>query len=160
MDAARLEEEVFSLTTQPVDLVPLVQETVRHFQTPHSPIQVRVPQALVVEADPDRVRQVLENLVSNALKHGFKGTPVVVELDEENRKDGQWAVITVRDEGPGIAPELLPRLFNRFASGPASGGLGLGLYLAKGIADAHGGMLTVTSNPGEGSTFRLSLPRQ
>ena len=160
MDAARLEEDVFSLTTQPVDLVQLVQETVRHFRTPHSSIHVRVPQALVVEADPDRVRQVLENLVSNALKHGFKGTPVVVELDEENRKDGQWAVITVRDEGPGIAPELLPRLFNRFASGPASGGLGLGLYLAKGIADAHGGMLTVTSNPGEGSTFRLTLPHQ
>lgn len=160
MDAARLEQEVFSLTTQPVDLVQLVQETVSHFRTPHSPIHVRVPQALMVEVDPDRVRQVLENLVSNAFKHGFKGTPVVVELDEETSEDGQWAVLTVRDEGLGIAPELLPRLFNRFASGPASGGLGLGLYLAKGIADAHGGMLTVASNPGEGATFRLWLPRQ
>jgi signal transduction histidine kinase len=160
MDAARLEQEVFSLTTRPVDLVQLVQETVSHFQTPHHSIDVRLPQELIVEVDPDRVRQVLENLVSNAFKHGFKGTPVVVELDEEMREDGQWAVITVRDEGLGIAPELLPRLFNRFTSGPASGGLGLGLYLAKGIADAHEGMLTVASNPGEGATFRLWLPRQ
>ena len=158
MDAARLEQEVFALSTQPVDLVQVVQETVSEFQTPSSPIHARVPPELVAEVDPDRVRQALENLVSNALKHGAKGIPVVVDVGEEARKDGRWAVITVHDEGPGIAPDLLPRLFTRFGTGPGSGGLGLGLYLAKGIADAHGGMLTVESRAGEGTSFHLSLP--
>jgi len=65
-------------------------------------------------------------------------------------------MITVRDEGPGIAPELMPRLFERFAMGPGSEGLGL--YLARGIAEAHGGTLTVESKPGRGTAFHLSLP--
>jgi two-component system, OmpR family, sensor kinase len=157
MDAARLEQEVFTLSTQPVDLVQVVQETVSEFQTSSSPIHARVPPELMAEVDPDRVRQALENLVSNALKHGAKGIPVVIDVGEEARKDGRWAVITVHDEGPGIAPDLLPRLFTRFGTGPGSGGLGLGLYLAKGIADAHGGMLTVESPAGEGTSFHLSL---
>lgn len=71
MDAARLEEEVFSLATQPVDLVEVVRETVSHFQTPHSPIQVRVLRELVVEVDPKRVRQALENLVSKTCRVSF-----------------------------------------------------------------------------------------
>ena len=67
-------------------------------------------------------------------------------------------MITVCDEGPGIAPELMPTLFERFAMGPGSEGLGLGLYLARGIAEAHGGTLTVESKPGRGAAFHLSLP--
>ena len=74
MDAARLEQEVFTLSTQPVDLVQVVQETVSEFQTSSSPIHARVPPELMAEVDPDRVRQALENLVSNALKHGAKGS--------------------------------------------------------------------------------------
>ena len=71
-----------------------------------------------------------------------------------------WAVITVQDTGPGIAPDLLPRLFTRFTSGGGNKGLGLGLYLARGIAVAHGGTLTVDSTPGKGASFRLELPQQ
>jgi signal transduction histidine kinase len=68
------------------------------------------------------------------------------------------AVIAVRDAGPGIAPELLPKLFTRFGAGGNTKGLGLGLYLVRGIAEAHGGTITVDSTPGKGATFRLSLP--
>jgi signal transduction histidine kinase len=117
-----------------------------------------VPDELRVEADPDRLKQALENLIANALRHSPKGVPVDVELAGERRDDGAWAVVSVKDEGPGIATELMPRLFTRFASGPDSTGLGLGLYLARSIAEAHGGALTVTSSPGQGTTFQLALP--
>jgi signal transduction histidine kinase len=86
--------------------------------------------------------------------------PVIVELTTERRKGGNVAVITVKDAGPGITPDLLPRLFTRFTSGGAKRGLGLGLYLARGIAQAHGGTLTVDSTPGKGASFRLELPQQ
>jgi signal transduction histidine kinase len=67
-------------------------------------------------------------------------------------------VVEVHDEGPGIAPDLLPRLFTRHAVGGEAAGLGLGLYLARGIAAAHGGDLTVQSEIGKGTTFTLTLP--
>jgi signal transduction histidine kinase len=66
--------------------------------------------------------------------------------------------VTVRDSGPGIAPHVLPKLFQRFAPGPNSSGLGLGLYIASRITAAHDGTLTVDSIPGQGATFRLALP--
>jgi signal transduction histidine kinase len=84
--------------------------------------------------------------------------PIVIDVASEKRDDGKWAIIDVCDEGPGISPELMPRLFTRFASGPGSTGLGLGLYLARSIAEAHGGTLTASSAPGQGTTFKLSLP--
>jgi two-component system OmpR family sensor kinase len=66
--------------------------------------------------------------------------------------------VSVKDQGPGIPPELMPRLFERFAKGPGSKGLGLGLYLVRSIAEAHGGSLTVQSEPGKGTLFVLALP--
>ena len=68
--------------------------------------------------------------------------------------------LSVRDGGPGIPPELLPNLFTRFTADRRTKGLGLGLYLAPGIAEAHGGTLTAESAPGAGATFRLALPIQ
>ena len=109
-------------------------------------------------ADADRLRQALENLLSNALRYSPEGMPVIVEVHTERQEESTWAAITVHDAGPGISPELLPRLFTRFASGGSNKGLGLGLYLAHGIALAHGGTLTVDSRPGKGASFRLALP--
>jgi two-component system, OmpR family, sensor kinase len=108
--------------------------------------------------DPDRIRQALENLLANAVKHSPAGGAVSLQVATLARGGDQAAVITVADEGPGIPPELLPRLFERFAAGPGSTGLGLGLYLASRIAAAHGGTLTVDSAPGHGARFALSLP--
>ena len=109
-------------------------------------------------ADADRLRQALENLLGNALRHSPEGMPVIVEVTTERRENTTWAVITVQDAGPGIAPDLLPRLFTRFASGGNTKGLGLGLYLARGIAIAHGGTLTADAIPSKGASFRLALP--
>ena len=76
----------------------------------------------------------------------------------EERADGRWGVLTVSNQGPGIAPDVLPYLFNRFTAGAGSLGLGLGLYIANGIVAANGGTLTADSAPGEGARFKLSLP--
>jgi signal transduction histidine kinase len=158
MDVNRLELSLFALLLQPVDLAELVRRTADVLEAPNAPIVVRAPDDLVVSADADRLRQALENLIGNALAHGPGGAPVAVQVDREERTGGPWAVVRVRDAGPGIAPELLPTLFERFARGAGSTGLGLGLYLARGIAEAHGGTLTVESTPGQGTTFHLALP--
>jgi two-component system, OmpR family, sensor kinase len=158
LDVGRLEQGIFALSRQPIDLASVVQEIAGVMHTQQLKIIVRAPDELRIEADPARLRQALENLVANALKHSPDGVPVDVGVESEKRDDGEWAVVTVRDEGAGIAPDLMPRLFTRFAAGPGSTGLGLGLYLARSIAEAHGGALTVNSNPGEGTSFLLSLP--
>ncbi len=159
LDASRLEQGIFALVPQPVDLAALARRTADTLQTPETPIRVTGPDDLVAErADPARLRQALENLIGNALGHAPAGVPIVVEVGRETREEGEWAVLSVRDKGPGIAPALLPMLFDRFARGSSSTGLGLGLHLAWGIAEAHGGTLTVDSRVGVGTTFRLALP--
>jgi two-component system OmpR family sensor kinase len=169
LDVGRLDQGLFSLSRQPVNLVLLVQETsevVGTLQTVQLNILLTTPEELVVEADKARIGQALENLISNALRHSPKGAPVEVEVRSEMRPNGdsigsterEWAIINVHDEGPGIPADLVPRLFTRFSPGPNSTGLGLGLYLARSIAEAHGGTLTVESSPGRGTTFCMAFP--
>lgn len=157
LDASRLEQGLFNLALQPLNLADLARETVELLRTSESVIAVQAPDEVVVEGDPDRLRQVLENLVTNALAHTPSGTPVTVAAAVKPTADGARAVLTVQDAGPGILPELLPTVFTRFGRG-RSGGLGLGLYLARGIAEAHGGTLTMDSHLGRGTSFHLSLP--
>jgi signal transduction histidine kinase len=162
LDVGRLDQGLFHLSRQPVDLVALAQETTGAMQSGKLSIVLRAPDELPAQADPRRIRQALENLVSNALKYSPAGAPIEVTIQEEKRQEGDvervWAVISVHDQGPGIPAEMRPSLFTRFASGPNSTGLGLGLYLARSIAEAHGGTLTVDSSPGQGTTFYLALP--
>jgi signal transduction histidine kinase len=158
LDTARLDQGIFALTPELVDLATLARETAALLQTPAGDITVQTPDELCVEVDPQRIRQVLENLLTNARTHSPDGAPISLDVRAETRGDGAWAIVTVRDTGPGITPDVLPTLFTRFAAGRGSKGLGLGLYLARGIAEAHGGMLTVDSTPGNGASFRLALP--
>ncbi len=111
-----------------------------------------------MSADPKALRQALENLLANAVRHSPMGAPVEVTLATEVREGGEWATIAVRDRGPGIPAEVRPRLFQRFAAGSDSRGLGLGLYLARGITEAHGGTLTLDDSGPIGTTFRLAVP--
>jgi signal transduction histidine kinase len=158
LDANRLEQGLFAIDPRPIDLAALARETAAAFSTPESPIVVRAPGEVVVCADPDRIRQVVENLLANAVKHSPPREPVMVEVDATTVGAERWAVVTVADRGPGIAPEIAARLFRRFVRGPGSSGLGLGLYLARRIAAVHGGELSVESKPGLGARFRLALP--
>ena len=114
------------------------------------------PGPIVGHWDRERVEQMIGSLLSNALKYGA-GKPIDVEL----RSAGGWAEITVRDRGMGIAPGDLERIFGRFERAVSVrnyGGLGLGLYLTREIAQSHGGSIHATSTPGEGAAFTIRLP--
>jgi signal transduction histidine kinase len=158
LDTARIDQGLFAVSPHMIDLATLAAETAAEFQTQATPIVVRGPDEACVTADEERMRQALENLLTNALKHSPDGEPITDEVATEERTDGVWAVVTVADRGPGVPAEVLPRLFTRFAAGTNSTGLGLGLYMAERIAAAHGGTLTVDSAPGEGARFTLALP--
>jgi two-component system, OmpR family, sensor kinase len=158
LDVARIDQGLFALAPQTVDLVALVDEVVGELRSATKEIEVRLPDELSVQADPVKINQALENLVSNAISHAPDGVPIVIGAGTEKREDGTWAVVSVHDEGPGISPEVMPQLFTRFAAGPDSNGLGLGLYLARSITEAHGGTLNAESAAGKGTSFWLSLP--
>lgn len=116
-------------------------------------------------ADPALLRMALTNLVSNALRYAPRGTAVRLKAESLN---GGGLAISVQDEGPGIAPEHLPRVFDRFyrvdgsrsTDGSLTGSSGLGLALVKTIMNLHGGSVTVESSPGRGALFRLQFPRE
>jgi signal transduction histidine kinase len=106
--------------------------------------------------DPDKIDQILGNLVENAVRHGAGTVTIVVEPDSRE----QGAVVSVRDEGEGIPPEATQRVFRQFwrGHGQPRGGTGLGLFIVKGLVEAHGGTITVRRAPGGGAEFRFTLP--
>lgn len=108
-------------------------------------------------ADPDKVDQVLGNLLENAVRHGA-GTVTIEVGPAADRADTEGTSVTVSDEGPGIPEESMSRVFTRFWRGSKRGGTGLGLYIVKGIVEAHGGTITVGRAPAGGAQFRFSLP--
>ncbi|PCC74254.1 PAS domain S-box-containing protein [Nannocystis exedens] len=151
-----------SLELTEFDLVGLVRDLVARAepdaQRARCEIRVDAPPELRGAWDRKQLDQALHNLLANALKYGA-GRPVDVRVFE----CGPEVAIEVQDRGIGIAEEDRPRIFDRFERAVSSahyGGFGLGLYIARRIVEAHGGVLDVTSTPGQGSTFRLQLPRQ
>ena len=146
------------LDLQPLDLAKVASDVAGTLATPEHRVDVRASEEILVAADTDRLRQTVENLVANAIRHSPAGAPVQIFVTTRRQQDRDCGVLEVRDEGPGVAADILPRIFERFAAERSSPGLGLGLYLAKSIAAAHGGDLTVSSPPGSGSRFTLSLP--
>ncbi|WP_433855520.1 ATP-binding protein [Streptomyces kronopolitis] len=108
-------------------------------------------------ADPDKVDQVLGNLLENAVRHG-EGTVTIEVGPVSDATSAEGTSVTVSDEGPGIPEESMSRVFTRFWRGSKRGGTGLGLYIVKGIVEAHGGTITVGRAPAGGAQFRFSLP--
>jgi len=158
LDASAIENGKLSLNVGRVNLASVVKQTAADFELlaveAKSKITSKVPdEPVYVQADRDRLLQALANLVGNALKHA-RGTPIEITLERRT----PHAVIAVSDRGPGIPPAEIPHVFDRYWSGRArKGGAGLGLAIAKGIAEAHGGLLQAFSRPGEGARFELSL---
>jgi signal transduction histidine kinase len=109
----------------------------------------------ILDLDPVRIREVLSNLVANALHHTPSGGTVSVG----GSTTASVVSLTVRDTGPGVDPALLPHIFDRFVKGTGSRGSGLGLAIARGLVEAHGGTIKVASAAGGGTTFRVDLPR-
>jgi two-component system phosphate regulon sensor histidine kinase PhoR len=127
-------------------------------------IVIAPPSAPVtVAGDRDELMRVFDNLVENALKYGASGKKVEVGFAREETPDGPEALVTVRDYGPGIPAEHLPRLTERFyrvdvGQSRAEGGTGLGLSLVKHILNRHRGRLAIESELGKGATFTARLP--
>ena len=120
----------------------------------YPPLQIVDNNDVIIEADKGRIIQVVDNLLSNALKFTNEGT---ISISVE-RKDSQ-AVVNVKDNGQGIDSGILPKLFTKFASKSQTGGTGLGLFISKNIIEAHGGRIWAENNTdGKGSTFSFSLP--
>lgn len=155
LDIGRLKSGLFMLAPETVDLVGLVRQTAELISTADAVVRVEGMPRLEVEVDTRALRQALENLLANARKFSPPGGPVVIRVEVE---DGCTACIRVRDFGPGVPPELLPRLFDRFVSGASSSGMGLGLYLARGLIEAHDGTLEVEPVEGPGACFCIKLP--
>lgn len=161
MDISEAETGTMALRVEPVDLADLVRQTLDLYEDVAEErgitIETQLSGDLVVPVDRNRLRQVLANLLDNAIKYTRGGGRV--ELSAE-RHDGE-AVVTVADTGVGIPPDELPHIWERLYRGDKSRstrGIGLGLSLVKAIVEAHGGQVEVESAPGAGSRFRLRLP--
>jgi signal transduction histidine kinase len=113
-------------------------------------------------ADADKLDQVLGNLLENAVRHGEGAVTIEIGPEKAELTPGgpvrEGTAVTVSDQGPGIPEESIPRVFTRFWRGSRRGGTGLGLYIVKGIVEAHGGLIRVDRAPGGGARFRFILP--
>jgi signal transduction histidine kinase len=167
LDTAKFESGQMQFTHQPVDLGELVDEILdalrSRAENRHLAVECEVDGSIgEVVVDPARVKQILYNFLSNAIKFSPDGGRIRVRV----APDGPDRFgIEVEDAGVGIAPDLIPHLFKEFTQLDASTakryqGAGLGLALTRRIAEGHGGQVSVRSAPGEGSTFRAVLPRQ
>ena len=160
LDVARLGSGQLQLKPTPMDLVALVREVVAHFeadaQRAGSTLQLSGEGSVWGAWDGLRVEQIVSNLLSNALKYGA-GKPVRLNVE----KIGDQARISVFDEGIGIAAEAIDRIFDKFERAVSDrhyGGLGLGLFVSRQLAEAMGGSIAATSRPGHGATFTVTLP--
>ena len=157
---ARLDEGR-PLEREPVELDEVVSEAVDAAVAvdPDRPVDLEAD-PVVVLGDRDRLRQVLDNLLSNVRAHTPPGSPVRVRVGSENG----LAVVEVADSGPGMTSEEAARVFERFyrsdtSRSRATGGVGLGLSIVAAVAEAHGGAVSAHSTPGDGATFRITFPR-
>ena len=162
LDTSRIDAGTFTFRFSDVDLAELVRDSVASAEVSSDEVglraEVRDPLP-VVRGDPERLRQVLMNLIDNAIKYSPAGDQVDVHAYAENGR----VRVDVRDRGPGIAREdqrLIFEKFGRVTSGNTRPGTGLGLFIARSIAEAHGGTLEVSSAPEHGAVFTLDLPGQ
>jgi signal transduction histidine kinase len=174
LDVARIESGSFSLTKEKFNLKELITEILKEYE---QKIQNKKNLKLVyessdnnneiiIEADRNRLSQVVYNLLNNSIQFTNEGSiTVIVERKKDNSDNyNDEIVVSIKDTGTGIHPEILPKLFTKFATKSITGGTGLGLYISKNIIEMHGGRIWATNNKekdrenGVGSTFTFSLP--
>jgi len=168
LSLSRIEMRAHLPPETPIDLVPLVGQMVDTLsplvRERGMSVDLALPDPpLVVLGDRDELLRAVENLIENAVKYGRSGGRIEVSLARRVAGERPEAELSVRDDGPGIAPEHLPRLTERFyrvdaAKSRETGGTGLGLAIVKHIVNRHRGQLSIESEPGEGATFRIVLP--
>jgi len=161
LDASRLQAGGMSLKRSDVSIPDLIKRMVKRFQSQSSQHEliIDLPEDFpVILADESRLEHVVSNLISNAIKYSPKGE---IRISGQIRKD--VVIICVSDQGPGIAVEDIPHVFDRFYRAPEMArntrGAGLGLFLTRSIVEAHGGQIWVNPESGQGARICFSLPR-
>jgi signal transduction histidine kinase len=160
MDSSRLQAGTLRMSFQPTRLEAFLREVIARATSRTSALSIQFESrvsGLQIPIDPTRLAQVFDNLVTNAIKYA-PGAPITIRLDQVDNK----AHITVSDTGPGISPDHLEKLFERFYRAPTNDttvrGTGLGLYICRKIVGAHGGEIIAESSVGHGTTFHIYLP--
>jgi len=164
LDLARSDAGRLSIRPQPTEVAPLVEDVVRTMRGQTEAASQRLTEQVepglpLINVEPDRIRQILVNLLTNAHEYTPEGASIGVAA----RAVGAEVEISVSDNGPGIPPDQLERIFERFTRGDAGltqrvGGTGLGLAISKSLVELHGGSISAESTVGEGSTFHVRLP--
>jgi two-component system sensor histidine kinase VicK len=166
LDVTRIDSHTLNLHKEQFNignlLVYIVQDYVGYIEKENQNVKLfynfkqDINDPLPIDADEDRITQVISNLLNNAIKFTSKKKEGVISVSAERKKEE--VIVSIKDTGEGINPEILPRLFTKFATRSFSG-TGLGLYISKSIVEAHGGKMWAENNPdGEGATFTFTLP--
>jgi signal transduction histidine kinase len=164
LDVTKIESQSLHLRTQKFKLNDLISSVISEHknlierQQCHKRILFNHKNEVNTEGDKGRISQVVSNLLSNAIKFTKEEGSIIISSEEKKEGDKNIVVVSVKDTGPGIDSEILPRLFTKFASKSEIGGTGLGLYISKSIIDAHRGKIWYDNNIGRGATFSFSLP--
>ena len=165
LDVAKIESGGLTLNKEVFDLNEVISHIIDDYKTiiVNGNYKVKLyfnpfKETLLIEADKERISEVISNLLSNAIKFTKEGELFVSVEKKEGDNDNNYALVTVRDTGAGVDPEILPKLFSKFIT-KSFEGIGLGLYISKYIVEAHGGKISAENNiDGKGSTFSFSLP--
>jgi signal transduction histidine kinase len=159
LDSSRLETGILSMTIEPTKIAPVVRDSINRIQGVHQEMKITSelnPDLPIVAIDSTRIAQVLNNMLSNAYKYA-PGSDVVIRCQPQEN----MILVEVKDNGPGIPPEHLAHLFERFYRVPSNStarGTGLGLYISRKIIEAHGGEIGVMSELGVGTRFYFTIP--
>ena len=160
LDVSRIEKGKLFIEKKNLDVTHLIRQVVTRMQqiSPHHKISIELPKRVLINADELRIKQVLINLIGNAVKHSAKHTAISVAMIQE--KD--MVIVSIKDHGVGISKKDLPNIFDMFyqVQDYFTKGFGLGLYISKEIVTQHGGKIWVESVKGKGSTFYFSLPKK
>jgi signal transduction histidine kinase len=169
LDVTKIEGKSLRLKKEKLNLNILISEVLKEYakkvvkeQLVKIDYDFKYPHDIIVEADRDRLDQVIRNLVDNALKYTtvYNNQIIFVIVDKKKEEDGkEQVIVSVKDTGAGISKEVLPKLFSKFTTSDSNTGTGLGLYICKNIVEAHGGKIWAENNSdGKGTTFRFTLP--
>jgi signal transduction histidine kinase len=162
LDLTRIETDRINLSVEPIDFGRFIEEQIRPWRLNPKDVELEVetPEDLLeVEVDPDRINQVLTNVVDNAIKYSKPTGVIRIELAD----GGERVCLAIEDEGVGMDEETVDRIFDRFFHGPTSQGgttsMGLGLYICRQIVEQHNGDITVESTKGVGTRIEIELPK-
>jgi signal transduction histidine kinase len=165
LDVSKIESSLLKISKSPIDLNEKIRTVINDIQNGYDTesnknvkLLFQPKESITVYADRDRIYQVLSNLLNNAVKFTKNGTVTInTSLNHKTNNHNKEAIVTITDTGSGIAPEIMPKLFSKFVTSSQTG-TGLGLFISKGIIDAHGGRIWAENNSNGGASFSFSLP--